>query len=295
MFSQFFGGYLLNKGAVTKEQLTKALDEKKVTRMRLGVLAINAGLMTADQVELVNVTQQTVDKRFGDLCVEMGYLTPEQVDDLLSKQPTDYLLLGQTLVNIGALTNAQFEQYIREYRENVQLGDDEVDDEKGDKLAQLVNEFYHFSTSQNAKLYTKYVMLLFKGLIRFVGDDFTPLDASPARSSSGDITICQKIGGAYSGITAISAGKAEYSAFAKRFAKDQYVADPEFDDASVGEFLNVCNGLYAVNESNESGIELNLTPLTTAKDSEMAFDCEVFSIPVQFTFGEVEFLISFAN
>ncbi|MBQ3911870.1 MAG: chemotaxis protein CheX, partial [Lachnospiraceae bacterium] len=61
----------------------------------------------------------------------------------------------------------------------------------------------------------------------------------------------------------------------------------------VGEFLNVCNGLYAVNESNESGIEISLTPLTTAKHEEMKFDKEVFSIPVQFTFGEIEFLVAF--
>lgn len=293
MFSQFFGGYLLNKGAVTKEQLAKALDEKKVTRMRLGVLAINAGLMTAEQVELVNVTQQTVDKRFGDLCVDMGYLKAEQVDELLSKQPTDYLLLGQTLVNMGALSNAEFETYINEYREHNQINDDDISDGQSDKLAQLVSEFYHFSTSQNAKLYTKYVSLLLKSLIRFVGDDFTPLDASPARSSSGELTIRQDITGAYRGITAISAGVEEYKTFAKRFAGEAYVPDPEFDDASVGEFLNVCNGLYAVNESNDSGVEISLTPLTTAKNEEMKFDKEVFSIPVQFTFGEIEFLVAF--
>lgn len=293
MFSQFFGGYLLNKGVVTKEQLAKALDEKKVTRMRLGVLAINAGLMTAEQVELVNVTQQTVDKRFGDLCVDMGYLKTEQVDELLGKQPTDYLLLGQTLVNMGALSNADFELYINEYREHNQIDDDDISGDQSDKLAQLVSEFYHFSTSQNAKLYTKYVTLLFKSLIRFVGDDFTPLDASPVRSSSGELTIRQDVTGAYEGITAISAGTDEYATFAKRFAKEAYVPDPEFDDASVGEFLNVCNGLYAVNESNESGIEISLTPLTTAKHEEMKFDKEVFSIPVQFTFGEIEFLVAF--
>lgn len=293
MFSQFFGGYLLNIGAVTKEQLAKALDEKKVTRMRLGVLAINAGLMTAEQVELVNVTQQTVDKRFGDLCVDMGYLKAEQVDELLSKQPTDYLLLGQTLVNMGALTNAEFEQYIKEYREHNQIDDEDISGDRSDKLAQLVNEFYHFSTSQNAKLYTKYVTLLFKSLIRFVGDDFTPLDASLTRTSSGALTVRQDITGAYEGITAISAGQDEYTTYAKRFAKDNYFPDPEFDDASVSEFLNVCNGLYAVNESNESGVEIGLTPPTITKNEEMDFGREVFSIPVQFTFGEIEFLVAF--
>lgn len=293
MFSQFFGGYLLNNGIVTGEQLTKALDEKKNTRLRLGVLAINEGLMTAEQVEHVNVTQQTVDKLFGDLAVELGYLKPEDVSDLLSKQPTDYLLLGQTLVNMGALTNTSFEEAINSYKEKLQVTDDDFGDDQSDRLVELVKDFFHFGTAQNAKLYANYVTLLFRYLIRFIGDDFTPLEASIIKLSDAQRTVRQDITGAYSGVTMIAAGKEEYSAFAKRFAKDAYVADPEFDDASTGEFLNVCNGLYAVNESNESGVEISLTPLTFTNGETVEIGKEAFSIPVQFTFGEVEFIIAF--
>lgn len=293
MFSQFFGGYLLNTGKVTKEVLTRALDEKKNTRMRLGVLAINEGLMTAEQVEHVNVTQQTVDKLFGDLAVDLGYLKASEVEDLLHKQPTDYLLLGQTLVNMGALTNADFETAINEYKSTLELSDDELSGDRNDKLSMLVSDFFHFSTAHNARLYTNYATLLFKSLIRFIGDDFMPLDATITRCAESERTIRQDITGAYSGITVISAGADEYRALAKRFAKDAYFEDDEFDDASVGEFLNVINGLYAVNESNENGTEISLTPLTSVKDSTLELGQEAFSIPVQFTFGEVEFIISF--
>lgn len=293
MFSQFFGGYLLNSELVTKEQLTKALDEKKNTRMRLGVLAINEGLMTAEQVEHVNVTQQTVDKLFGDLAVDLGYLKPSDVDDLLHKQPTDYLLLGQTLVNSGVLSNADFEKAINEYKKKLALNDDDISGDQSEKLSVLVNEFYHFNTAENAKLYTNYTTLLFKSLIRFIGDDFTPLEASVTRSIAAERTVRQDITGAYSGVTMIACGKAEYSMFSKRFAKDAYIAAEEFDDASSGEFLNVCNGLYAVNESNEFGTEISLTPLTFTKGETLELGRECFSIPVQFTFGEVEFVISF--
>ncbi len=293
MFSQFFGGYLLNSGLVTKEQLTKALDEKKNTRMRLGVLAINEGLMTAEQVEHVNVTQQTVDKLFGDLAVDLGYLKASDVEDLLHKQPTDYLLLGQTLVNSGVLSNADFETSIKEYKKKLALNDDDISGDQSEKLSALVNEFYHFNTAENAKLYTNYTTLLFKSLIRFIGDDFTPLEANVTKTISTERSVRQDITGAYNGATIIACGKAEYSAFAKRFAKEAYVAAEEFDDASAGEFLNVCNGLYAVNESNESGTEISLTPLTFTKDEDVTLEKDAFSIPVQFTFGEVEFVISF--
>jgi hypothetical protein len=292
MFSQFFGGYLLNKGLVTKEQLAKAIDEKKNTRMRLGVLAINEGLMTAEQVEHVNVTQQTVDKLFGDLAVDLGYLKPSDVDNLLHKQPTDYLLLGQTLVNNGVLSNGDFETAINEYKDKLSISDDDISGDQSGKLSSLVNEFYHFNTAENAKIYTNYVTLMFKNLIRFIGDDFTPLEASLIKSFNTPRLIRQNIGGAYTASTLIASGTEEYKAFAKRFAKDAYVDDDSFDDASVGEFLNVCNGLYAVNESNESGVELSLTPQEFEKDTEVRFDVNAFCIPVQFSFGEIEFIVA---
>lgn len=293
MFSQFFGGYLLNHNIVSREQLSKALDEKKNTRLRLGVLAINEGLMTSEQVELVNVTQQTVDMRFGDLCVHMGFLKDEDVEMLLHKQPTDYLLLGQALVNMGALTNAAFEKAINDYKETLRLDDEDLSGERSEALSQMVSEFYHFSTARNARLYTNYVTLLFKSLIRFIGDDFTPLDASICRTAEGSCVVRQMINGAYTGTTIVSAELDEYRAFARRFAKDAYMESDEFDDASVQEFLNVINGLYAVNESNESGTEIGLEPLSTFRGETVQVGTEAFSIPVQFTFGEVEFIVAF--
>lgn len=292
MFSQFFGAYLLNEGKVTKEQLAKALDEKKNTRMRLGVLAINDGLMTAEQVEHVNLTQQTVDKLFGDLAVDLGYLKPEDVTGLLAKQPSDYLLLGQTFVNTGVLSNSEFESAIKGYKSKYSISDDDISGDQSDKLASLVNEFYHFSTAENAKIYTNYITLLFKGLIRFIGDDFTPLEAYVIKKAAAPRIVSQRICGEYSAYTAIATGADEYSAFAKRFAKEAYVNDAEFDDASVGEFLNVCNGLYAVNESNESGVELSLIPQQFTKNSSEDLTKDAFCIPVQFTFGEIEIIVS---
>lgn len=293
MFSQFFGGYLLNHNIVSKEQLSRALDEKKNTRMRLGVLAINEGLMTSEQVEHVNVMQQTVDMRFGDLAVQLGYLKEQDVDDLLHKQPTDYLLLGQALVNMGALSNEGFEKAINDYKGTLKLDDEDISGDQYDALSSMVSEFYHFSTAKNARLYTNYVTLLFKSLIRFIGDDFTPLDASLCRTAECACTVRQKINGAYNGVTVISAEMDEYRSFAKRFAKEAYFESEEFDDASVSEFLNVINGLYAVNESNETGTEIGLEPLSMFRNETVQIGDEAFSIPVQFTFGEVEFIISF--
>lgn len=292
MFAQFFGGYLFNKKLVTAEDLTQAFEDKNNTRMRLGVLAINAGLMTAEQVEHVNVTQQSVDKRFGDLAVELGYVTEEQVNELLSQQPTEYLLLGQTLVNNGALTNAEFEKAINDYKQENELTDSDLSGYKSEKLTKLVSDFYHLEMADNARILTDYVTMLFKNIIRFIGSDFTPLEAFMVREFDAKYLIKQEITGDYNAITCIAADKDEYFEFAKKFAGDEFAIDNDFVNETVGEFLNVLNGLFAVNESNERGIEITMTPQDKVLNSVMNFEKPAFCIPVAFNFGEVDFLIS---
>lgn len=292
MFAQFFGAYLLNNKLVSPETLAQAIDDKKNTRMRLGVLAINAGLMTAEQVEHVNVAQQSVDKRFGDLCVDLGYLTSADVDRLLSEQPTDYLLLGQTLVNNGTLTNAEFESAITAYKEHYQLSDDDISNNQNDKLSAIVKDFFHFNTAENARIYTEYVTLLFKNIIRFIGDDFTPLEASIVNDAEAEFIVRQKIHGKYTADVCIACPRSEYIDFAERFAKEELSDADEYVNEIVGEFLNVNNGLFVVNESNQLGIELSLDPQNYLRDSSVKFDCPAFCIPVAFAFGEVEFIIS---
>lgn len=292
MFAQFFGAYLLNNKLVSPETLAQAIDDKKNTRMRLGVLAINAGLMTAEQVEHVNVAQQSVDKRFGDLCVDLGYLTSADVDRLLSEQPTDYLLLGQTLVNNGTLTNAEFESAISSYKQHYQLSDDDISNNQNDKLSAIVKDFFHFNTAENARIYTEYVTLLFKNIIRFIGDDFTPLEAAIVNEAEAEFIVRQSIHGKYTADVCIACSKAEYIDFAERFAKEELNDADEYVNEIVGEFLNVNNGLFVVNESNQLGIELSLDPQNYIHNGSVKFQGSAFCIPVAFAFGEIEFIIS---
>lgn len=292
MFAQFFGGYLLNKKLVTSADLTQAFEDKKHTRMRLGVLAINAGLMTADQVEHVNITQQSVDKRFGDLAVELGYVTDEQVDKLLSQQPTEYLLLGQTLVNNGVLTNAQFEQAIKDYKTDNELTDSDLEGSQNESLSKLVTEFYHLEEAANARMLSEYVTMMFKNIIRFIDGDFTPLEAMVIREFDAETLIEQRITGTYDAVTCITADKDVYSEFAKRFAGDSFGDITGLENETVGEFLNVVNGLFAVNQSNEGGAELTMTPQKATENSKVTFEKPAFCIPVVFSFGEVDFIIS---
>ena len=58
MYSQYFGNYLLNKGLISPEQLTDALEYQRSVRLKLGVIAVNAGYMTPSQVEEIHICKR---------------------------------------------------------------------------------------------------------------------------------------------------------------------------------------------------------------------------------------------
>lgn len=176
MFTQFFGNYLLNQNLVSPEHLSEALQQQNKTRLKLGVLAINEGLLTAKQVEMAHKEQQRADKRIGDVMVGMGLLTQKQVDTLLNIQPSGHLLLGQTLVDRGYMTTSQFESALSAYKRENSITDEDFKNVDDGTVRRLVDHFYSFD-SNGAIYLTSYVSLLFRNLVRFIGDDFTPMDA----------------------------------------------------------------------------------------------------------------------
>ncbi len=293
MFAQFFGSYLLNEGLVTRQQFAKALDDKKNTITCFVVLAFNAGYMTAGQVEFIHQVQSTVDKRIGDIAVEMGFVTKDQVEELLSKQPQDYLVLGQTLVNNNVLTNAQFEKALGDYKSCNSLSEDDLNGDKTDKLDKIIADFYKVEGTADTARYTTYLTLLLKNLIRFVGDDFTPLSASVVSDANYENTVGQKIKSDNTdGYTAICCDTDIYIKFAERFSEEKLDTADDFVNATVGEFLNLHNGLFIVNQSNEFGEEMTLEPQEFVYKTAVSFDKTTIDVPVAFSFGTVHFIIS---
>jgi len=292
MFSQFFGNFILNNKLVTTEQLSEAFELKKSTRLKLGVLAINAGYMTSSQVEEVHSMQARVDKRFGDIAVELGFVTEEQINGLLSTQKTGYLLLGQALVDKGYMTNLQFEKALNDYKAKYKLSDKEFSTDKKDKLEDVISEFYHFDTLTNAKIFTDYVLLLFRNVIRFIGDDFTPLEATVINNFKCVELVSQRIAGSFSAFTAIEAETLAFIQLASRFSGEQLSEIDDFSVATVGELLNLHNGLFTVNMSNENDMELELTPQETQRNTTLSLIGSAFCIPLNFPFGTVNFIIA---
>jgi hypothetical protein len=290
MYTQFFGNYLLNKHLITPTQLMDAIQNKKNIHLKLGVLAIHNGYMTAEEVEYVHAKQTTIDKRFGTIAVEEGFLTKQQVADLLNSQTPDYLLLSQLLVDKGYLSMEQFQSAMIEYQSLYELTELDFCDEQNTKVNALIREFYEFDELEDENLRELlycYITLLFNTIIRFVGDDFTPYPI--IKIGAYPITWCvsQKITGDFSLHTALDMDESTLISFASRYVGENFTSNNEYVKSSMEDFININNGLFAVNISNMYAKSLYLQPPLTENDVLFVPSAPLYYIPIQFTFGTV--------
>jgi hypothetical protein len=292
MFTQFFGHFLLEKKILTSEQLLLALTEQTNARIKLGTLAIHAGLMTANEVERVIILQTKQDQRFGEIAVAKGYLTSDQVNDLIERQSPEYLVLGQILVEQNIITHAQFEQLLSEYQTENELFELDMLDEQKDKVLLLIKNFCKLDNLKQQDLLSDYILLLFNNLIRFIGDDFTPLTVLSLAEYPTTSATCQEITGTFALKTILDGNKETMIQFASRYAKDSFQTYDEFVEASVDEFFNLHNGLFLVNISNSKGIELDLLPPTRHDNELITIGSQSFVIPIMYTFGTIHIVIS---
>ena len=112
MAAKFFGQFLLENGAIDREQLLEALEIQRRSNPMLGELAERRGWLTAAQAARINERQRAEDKRFGDLAEEMGLLDAHQLGELLAEQKAGRKLFGEILVEHGMLTQARLDEQL---------------------------------------------------------------------------------------------------------------------------------------------------------------------------------------
>lgn len=293
MYAQFFGNYLLSRNAVTKEQFMQVIQKTSAEKIKLGTLAIHAGYMTANEVDRVIIMQTHQDKRFGELAIQEGYLTDNQVAELLKAQKHDFLLLGQILVNDGILSNQQLQDLIIDYQSENEIYEFNYSDESKDSIKQLIENFFVITERALSEYEISFLRLLFNNLVRFIGDDFTLAAPSLCKEYPSNYCVHQDICGSLSIKTYIDMPETACVSFASRYVNDTFTEFDEYVQASLDDFLNLHNGLYTVNMSNDFSIELQLEPPVTESAELLNFDAETYLLPVIYPFGTIHFMIQF--
>ena len=292
MYAQFFGSYLLSKNAVSPEQLTTAIAKLADTHIKLGTLAMHKGYMTASEVDEVCFLQTREDKRFGEIALERNYLFEDQLNELLKSQTPNYLILGQTLIDMAALNNSQLEELMIGYQEENQLDDISTTTESTEKTTQLIEHFFLVAEKPITEYALMYMNLIFNNLVRFIGEDFTPLAPVQCSDYITNYCVSQEISGSVKCISRIDMTENVAISFASRYAKMEFTSFDEYVKASLEDFLNLHNGLFSVNMSNSFSIELTLNPPMHDDIDTLHLLDDSFVIPVIYPFGTIYLLLT---
>ncbi len=293
MYAQFFGNYLLARNMVTAEQLLQAMQKKSSMQIKLGTLAIHAGYMTAGEVERVVILQTHQDKRFGELAIQEGYLTELQVAELLSKQKPDFLLLGQALVENGVFDREQLQNLILDYQSENDLETFEYSSETQETIRQMIEKFFVLAERPLSSQEISLFHLFLNSLIRFIGDDFTIVPPSICTEYPTNYCVSQKIQGRFSTHSYLDIPESCCIDFASRYVGENFTEFDEYVRASVEDFLNLYNGLFLVNMSNDYSLELTLEPpVTEEAETLLIFNEETYLLPIVYPFGTIYFLLT---
>jgi CheY-specific phosphatase CheX len=163
--------------------------------------------------------------------------------------------------------------------------------EQQEIISKLFENYFQKSDtdiSHNGYIFTE---LLFNDFIRFIGDDFTPLSVCEVSEASIDCCVKQEIRGEYSINTYISMDEPTAISFASHYVHEQFQEYDEYVQASLEDFLNLQNGLFTVNVSNDSSTELTLSAPEKVSGTTIAFSYKTIHFPILYSFGKVDFYV----
>ncbi len=295
MYNQFFGNYLFSKGYVTKEQLIPALIRQDNERVRVGILALYSGYMSANEVEYITELQNERGKKFSELAIENGYLTQDQVLELLDAECPSFVTLGQILIDNGVFGYEEFYNILADYRSQNEFLELELNEENKDEIQCLIDDFSLLSDSSFSSFGKSYLELLFNNFIRFIGDDFTALPPDICMEFPTECCVKQPINGNYEINTYVSMDSQTALAFAERYTGEVFEECNEYVRASLEDFLNLHNGLFIVNASNDNSNELTIGVIESEDDSLVTFNNKAYHFPIFYPFGIVHFIIEIIN
>lgn len=256
MFSQLFGEYLVGKKVIQENDLENVLRNQQSARVKLGTIAVSEGMLTEGEADDINHIQTHEDKRFGDIAVEKGYLTQEQVEGLLGKQGNPFMKFLQLLTDDLHLSVSDIDMHLHAYQKEHGFTDDEMTSMKNDDIEGIC-AMYAYA----AKPYvTDIAALVLRNLTRFVSDNYYIEKIYKTDSFAYKCLVGQKINGDHSIYIAFGDDGGDGSVkLASGFAGETYTEQGAACYDAMGEFSNICSGLFAT-ELSKHGVKIDMEP-----------------------------------
>lgn len=288
MFTNLFCKFLISKDMITEDDFFAIKMAQSRTKVKLGLIAVSEKLMTEQQADQVNRKQQLMDKRFGDIAVEMGYLTAAQVDRLLALQGNAYMQFCQCVCDKKILTLAQIEDALAEFQKENGFTPTNMDDFKSSDIDRII-PLYLPELPEGPLV--DLLSVVFRSMYRlvstdislkrgYVTSDYMPIGAIAMQEMEGD----------YNATTAFSGDDTGMLSIAESFAKEFFDEIDINSLDSVGEFINIADGLFATAKSYE-GMEINLKPPVLSKEPIELNGSTIYVVPIEVNEEAVDLVV----
>ncbi len=291
MYSEFFGHYLLSHDKIDKDIVLELLKHEFHPGQTPPFKAVYHGYLSNE--EYVTCLNEAIDsgKPFYDLVIEHGYMDAEQVSEITAEKEPVYMQFAQYLIDKGTVSPTEMSQIVADYVSGFELVDLDFIDEMNDAVDRILHDVTMITDGQDTMLLLDYYPLLFNDLIRYIGDDFTPLSVQAFTGYVSKICAKQDITSTNTLLTAIDMDENTAIEFATRFSSMEFTECDEYVDASLCDFLNQHNGLFAVNMANEHDYHLSLAIPESANYDIVSDSGTGFLLSVSYSFGVVNFFL----
>ena len=292
MHCQFFGNYLLERELLTHDQLIEAMNTTLDSNVISSILCVYKSLVIPSEAVMLLKESKETGTPFYQLCMDKSILSSAQIEQLKNEYMPHYLVLAQVLVDMDVVPIDVMADCIVEYEQQSELVDLEMMEDLEQKTDCILSEFATLTDSAYRDDLIDYISLLFNNLIHFIGSDFEPLPVQPMNQYYSKICSIQSILGTPNVYSMIDMQEDTAIEFANRFTDMEFETCDEYVHACLDDFLNLQNGLYIVNESNERNRTMTLDAPYNPDYELQEPQGEGFFLSTKFPFGYVNFFFS---
>lgn len=113
------GQYLYYSGAITWDELIRAIIWQRSQRPLFGQIALSWNMLTRDDINRI-LKEKTRGDRIGDFAVRNGYITRLQQLAIAGRQKGMQFPIGQFFINSGKMTSGELAAFIeQQHRHNI--------------------------------------------------------------------------------------------------------------------------------------------------------------------------------
>ena len=236
MSSCYFAQYLLNAGFLAEDQLLPLLRQATDAVPGTPLLALHQGIMTAAQIASVGSGS---DEEFAVRAQERGLLTKSQLVNMHQAIAGRDACFAQVLLDSQLVDYAKLEHAFRQ----CELA------EPNPVVAAVESARIH-EIGQDMAFYGEYVDAFFRSLLRFMDTDAVVVPESTLLHIAEETyAVSQRLSGDLNLAAGIMADERVFLEMARRYSHEDIELVDDLAVDSIAEFLNVMNGLFAVNLS----------------------------------------------